>query len=81
MPDPTRDTDAKDDSGRDTRTPRWVKACGIIALVVILAFVIVLVTRGPHRPGMHGAGGGAAPSASVTAPGSGGGHTPSDRSH
>jgi hypothetical protein len=36
-------------------TPRWVKVFGTIALVVILVFVILLVTRGPggHGPGRH----------------------------
>jgi hypothetical protein len=35
-------------------TPRWVKVFGIIALVVVLLFVILLFTRGPHRgPGDH----------------------------
>lgn len=43
------------DSNSDTySTPRWVKVFGIIALVVVLLFVILLLTRGHHRrPGDH----------------------------
>lgn len=29
-------------------TPGWVKVIGIIAIVVVLLFVVLLVTRGPH---------------------------------
>ena len=49
-------------------TPRWVKVCGIIVIVVVLLFVILLFTRGPggHGPGMHGSGGGDTLLASVT---------------
>jgi hypothetical protein len=32
---------------------------------VILLFLIVLVTRGPHGPGRHGGGGGQTPTSSV----------------
>ena len=32
-------------------TPRWVKAFGIIAIVVVLLFVIMLLTG--HGPGRH----------------------------
>jgi len=79
MPDPPLDTDAKD----DTRTPLWVKVFGAIVLVVVLAFAIVLVTQGPHRPDMpmQHSGGGDAPSSSVTALGAGGSHNPSDWGH
>ncbi len=38
-------------------TPRWVKVFGTIALVVVLLFVILLLVRGPHRPGRHMSGG------------------------
>jgi hypothetical protein len=39
----------------DTGTPRWVMVFGVIALVVVLLFVILLLTRGPggHGPGRH----------------------------
>jgi len=45
-----------------TSTPRWVKAFGMIALVVVLLLVILLITRGPggHGPSRH------APPSSVT---------------
>ena len=39
-------------------TPRWVKVFGIIVIVVILLFVIMLFTKGPHRPGLHTSFGG-----------------------
>ncbi len=38
-------------------TPRWVKVFGIIAIVLVLLFVILHFTRGPHRPGRHMLGG------------------------
>jgi hypothetical protein len=37
-------------------TPRWVKMFAIIALVIIVLFLILMVTRGPggrHGPGRH----------------------------
>lgn len=36
-------------------TPAWVKAFGIIALVVVLLLIIFLLTGGPgaHGPGRH----------------------------
>jgi hypothetical protein len=33
--------------------PRWVKVFGIILAVVVLLFVILLFTRGPHGPRRH----------------------------
>ncbi|MGH2435855.1 MAG: hypothetical protein ACRDFA_02550 [bacterium] len=60
-------------------TPRWVKVFGIIFIVLVLLFVILLLTRGPHRPGRHtssgDAGGHTSPS-SVTEAGGLGGHMP-----
>ena len=46
------------DPDRDSppRTPRWVKVFGIIALVIVLLFLILMLTRGPsggHGPGRH----------------------------
>ncbi|HZA80385.1 MAG TPA: hypothetical protein VFC13_02805 [Actinomycetes bacterium] len=55
-----------------TGTPRWVKAFGIIALVVVLLVVILLLTRGSggHGPSRHtSAGLDQAPAFSVTARG------------
>ena len=36
-----------------TRTPRWVKVFGIVLLVVAVAFIILMVTRGPGGRGEH----------------------------
>ncbi|MDQ3533576.1 MAG: hypothetical protein M3456_14655 [Actinomycetota bacterium] len=80
MADPPPYPDSNGDTGDDTGvgpdresttgTPRWVKVFGIIALVVVLLFVIVLFTRGPHLgPGDH------------TPSGSLGGHDPSKWGH
>jgi hypothetical protein len=85
MADPPPSPDSNGDTGDEldrestTGTPRWVKVFGIIALVGVLAFVIVLFTQGPHRPGMHG--GGETPASSVVARGGVGGHDPSDWGH
>ncbi len=52
-PDPTGDTGVGPDRS-DTRTPRWVKVFGIIAIVLVLLFIIMLLTGGGgHGPGMH----------------------------
>jgi hypothetical protein len=54
------DTGVGPDRESTTGTPRWVKVFGIIALVVILLFVILLLTRGPggHGPSRHMGSGG-----------------------
>ncbi len=58
-------------TGDDGGTPRWVKVCGIIALVVVLLFVIVLVAggggHGPSRHSMPGGTSGEAPPSLVVA--------------
>ncbi len=55
------DTGAGPDRGSTALTPLWVKVFGIIALVVVLVFVVLLVTRRGHGPGRHtGAGSGPA---------------------
>jgi hypothetical protein len=55
------------DRGSTPGTPRWVKVFGIVALLVVLLFVILLLTGGPHGPGRHTAGGaGHTPLARVT---------------
>ena len=37
-----------------TRTPRWVKVSGIIAILLILLVVItMLISGGEHGPGRH----------------------------
>jgi hypothetical protein len=74
MADPPRhsdrgkDTDAAPNGGSTTDTPRWVKTFGIVAVVVILAFVVLLIAQGPggHGPGRHTSHGGmGSPSATV----------------
>ena len=48
------------DRGDDTRTPRWVKAFGIITLLVVLVFVVLMLAGGgDHGPGRHFPTGGA----------------------
>ena len=68
-PDTGDDTDLKPNRGSTTRTPRWVKASGVIALVLVLLFVVLLLTGGEHGPGRHtesGAPGGHTQNAVVT---------------
>ncbi|MET8682455.1 hypothetical protein ABZW18_34120 [Streptomyces sp. NPDC004647] len=67
QPDTGDDTGAEPDRGSTPGTPRWVKVFGTIALVVIVLFVILLLTKGPgeHGPARHF--GGQAPTTSVTA--------------
>jgi hypothetical protein len=54
VPDPPR-VDAPE---RYPGTPGWVKALGVIAVIVVLLIAFVLVTGigGPHGPQRHGAG-------------------------
>lgn len=62
MADPSPDRDPDTETG----TPLWVKVFGIVFLAVVLLFLILMFTRGPHRgPGDHMSLGGT------------GGHTPS----
>lgn len=60
------DTDVGPDLASGGATPRWVKVFGIVAAIVIFLFVIVLLTRGPHRPDRHMGGSHVPPSASHT---------------
>jgi hypothetical protein len=59
-PSPDDPTMARDDRS-PPGTPRWVKVFGIIALALVLALVIGLLTGrggpGGHGPGRHGGGG------------------------
>jgi hypothetical protein len=42
-----------------TRTPRWVKVFGLVALAVAVGFVVLLLAgRGGHGPGRHSSGDG-----------------------
>jgi ABC-type cobalt transport system substrate-binding protein len=43
---------------RPPSTPRWVKVCGIIAIVLVLLFIIkIFISGGEHGPGRHMQGG------------------------
>ena len=62
MPDLPPNQDLEDDIARESHeldgppaTPRWVKVFGIIALIVVLALVVLMFTRGPggHGPARH----------------------------
>ncbi len=72
------------DTATDPGTPRWVKALGIAAILVILLVVLVmLIGGGEHGPGRHAASrdaGGQTPPATapVTARGVGGPAEPSE---
>jgi hypothetical protein len=52
-------TDTGEKGTRKEGTPRWVKAFGIIALVLVLLVVVLLLTGrgGGHGPGRHTSGG------------------------
>ena len=53
-----RDTSEGPDRRSTSRTPRWVKVCGIVALVLVLMVVaLVLAGGGRHGPGRHTASG------------------------
>jgi hypothetical protein len=41
------------DSDTETSTPLWVKVFGVLFLAAVLLFLILMFTRGPHRPGAH----------------------------
>ncbi|HWH24024.1 MAG TPA: hypothetical protein VNW68_03915 [Candidatus Limnocylindria bacterium] len=36
-------------------TPRWVKALGLIAVLVVLVLIILMLAGGEHGPARHGA--------------------------
>ena len=47
-------THVEPDRGSNTRTPRWVKVFGIVALVLVLLVVIMMfIGGGNHGPGRH----------------------------
>ena len=72
-PDSGDDAGVGPDRESITRTPRWVKVFGIIALVLVVLFAVLLLTGrgGNHGPGRHSSGGvgGHTPPASITAHG------------
>jgi hypothetical protein len=53
-PDPREDSGVESEGGSPPGTPRWVKVCGIIALVLVVVIVVLLlVGGGSHGPGRH----------------------------
>ena len=51
------DTRPDSSSSSEYRTPLWVKVFGGILLAIVLLFLMLLFTRGPHRgPRGHGMG-------------------------
>ena len=57
-----------DTADDNEKTPRWVKIFGIVALLVLLAFVMMFLTRSGHGPGRHMRGNG--PTSSTIVPNS-----------
>ena len=60
MAEPPADSNTRDDTGTEpdpgatAGAPRWVKVCGIVALVVVVLVVLMLVVGGGnHGPGRH----------------------------
>jgi hypothetical protein len=58
-PDSRGDTGARSDRGSPPSTPLWVKAFGIVALILVLLFVLLHLSghapRGHTSTGEHGA--------------------------
>lgn len=48
------DQRSNNDTANDAGTPRWVKVFGAVFVVVVVLFLILLFTRGAHRPRGHG---------------------------
>ena len=57
MADRPPDSDSSEAPDRYPGTPSWVKALGVIAVIVVLLIAFMLVTGlgGPHGPQRHGA--------------------------
>ncbi|MDQ0255611.1 hypothetical protein J2S74_002993 [Evansella vedderi] len=52
---PNSNSEAED---QPPSTPRWVKVCGIIAIVLVLVFIIkMFINGGEHGPARHMQGG------------------------
>ena len=52
MADLPSNPDSKGDTDDETGTPRWVKVCGIIAILLVLLFVVLHLTG--LSPAGHG---------------------------
>jgi hypothetical protein len=54
-PDSNLDTSVRPDRESPPGTPRWVKAFGIISLVLVLLVVLMMIfgVGGEHGPGRH----------------------------
>lgn len=74
--DTDEDSGAESSRGSTTGAPRWVKATGVIAVVLVVVVGVMLLTGGgSHGPGRHTGG---QPPSSVTPSGGGaGGPSPS----
>lgn len=64
-------TDEVAGGGPAEGAPRWVKAAGLVALIVVLLVVVILAVKGHHGPSRHFGGqpplrGIAAPATPVT---------------
>ena len=76
-PDPDVDAGAESDLGSPPSTPRWVKVCGIIALVLVVLVVLMLVVGGGnHGPGRHAGASQLALAGGIEAGGAGGHASP-----
>jgi hypothetical protein len=74
-PESGDETGLEPDRGSITGTPRWVKVFGIVALVLVLAFIILHLTGRGFSHGDHTGSG-------EDAPGRGhSGHTPPEAGH
>lgn len=81
MTDPPSNVDTQQEPDRYTAMPRWVKVLGIITIALIVTLLVMLLTRGPHRPGMPGMQHGLGGAAPVTNAAALAGHAPSQRAH
>lgn len=54
MDNDAHDADPSSRVGEEiTGTPRWVKVFGAVLLVIVLAFIILMFSRGPGGRGEH----------------------------
>jgi hypothetical protein len=81
-PDSHRNSDLEPDRGSTAGTPRWVKAFGAIALILVLLVGVLLLTGGGnHGPGRHTGSGETGGQALPSRPQESGGHTPPAGGH